>query len=587
MITAKLFHFSYILVTTVFLQDWAQGSANVSPQSCTSDLDDGPYTSPAGQASAPNMTKPSDRAALLSLWEAMSKPDVMIDWGNEDPCVGKATTPNAAGFAFWKGVACQPCNDDPTVYCVRSIFLHQKSLIGSIPTTFSNLSDLEIILLSANNITGPIQMGILSSFPKLRRLDVSYNMIDGTLPLSDLSGLHDLKSAFFDNNHLDAIDNPSPPFTGGFEALKSLNFNYNRNMTCGFPSAIAYMPKLEYVNIHDTNITGPIPTDERAFYSTDMLMLSGSSICGNLPPICNNIIPGRLTTTFCDVNTLPTCDDIHIPPLQPQVAPPIRLGTGRRNYGNATLQVYKQVMEDSGFYTFETITDMKHKDMYQLFTEMPRTENTIDIVVASDLPNNHGQFLEGKHDVFFVIGTSYEAQSITIVMPSASKIKSLHELSDASSSFLDKTVYTFDYLACPVCFDFASKWAEDYLPGFIVEAKSVEELSDLTAKKIQTGNDELVVVSWIPHGFNTEFSLKVLDMQELKLKYMNQGKVLVRKDAAWKLGKQGMSLLASIIVPTGDVQVMDLNVTKNGMTPAETAARWISEHQDIVDMWSW
>ena len=207
---------------------------------------------PPMQHHSPIMTKPSDRAALLSLWEAMGRPGVMIDWGNEDPCIGTATTPNASGFAFWKGVACQPCNEDPTLYCVRSIFLHQKNLKGSIPSTFSNLSDLEILMLSANNITGTIEKGILSSFPKLRRLYLSYNMINGTLPLSDLSGLHDLKEASFDNNHLDAIDNPPPPFTGGFENLKSLNFNYNRNMTCNFPSAIAFMPKLDHVNIHDT-----------------------------------------------------------------------------------------------------------------------------------------------------------------------------------------------------------------------------------------------------------------------------------------------------------------------------------------------
>jgi hypothetical protein len=374
----------------------------------------------------PNITKPSDRRALLSLWEAMGKPGVMIDWGNEDPCVGKATTPNASGFAFWKGVACQPCNDDPTLYCVRSIFLHEKSLKGSIPSTFSNLSDLEILMMSANNITGPIEKGILSSFPKLRRLYLSYNMINGTLPLSDLSGLHDLKTAYFDNNHLDAIDDPPPPLTGGFENLKSLNFNYNRNMTCKFPSAIAYMPRLEYINIHDTNITGPVPNDERAFLSTDMLMLSGSSVCGELPPICTSIIPGRFTTTFCDVDVLPSCNAHHTPPPLPQVQPLIRLGTANRTYGNVTLQVYKEVMERSGYYDIETVTDLKHEDMYPLFTEMPRTENTIDIVVASDLPYNHGRYLAGKWYVFFVAGTSYEAQSITFVMPSTSKTNTLH-----------------------------------------------------------------------------------------------------------------------------------------------------------------
>lgn len=73
---------------------------------------------------------------------------------------------------------------------------------------------------------------------------MSYNMITGTLPLSDMAALHDITAALFDNNHFDAIDDPPSPFNGGFVNLKNLNFNYNRNMSGLFPSAIAYMPQL-------------------------------------------------------------------------------------------------------------------------------------------------------------------------------------------------------------------------------------------------------------------------------------------------------------------------------------------------------
>jgi hypothetical protein len=65
----------------------------------------------------PNSTRPTNFALLMSLFEAMGKQGVMINWGKDNPCVGKADTPNAEGFAFWKGVACQPCNSDPKLYC--------------------------------------------------------------------------------------------------------------------------------------------------------------------------------------------------------------------------------------------------------------------------------------------------------------------------------------------------------------------------------------------------------------------------------------------------------------------------------------
>ena len=75
-------------------------------------------------------------------------------------------------------------------------------------------------------------------------------------------------------------------------------------------------------------------------------------------------------------------------------------------------------------------------------------------------------------------------------------------------------------------------------------------------------------------------------MQELTAEYLNQGKTLIRKDATWKLGKNGLGLLASVMVPTKDVAKMDLKVI-NGMTPAEAAFEWIDTYQDIFDIWSW
>lgn len=318
-------------------------------------------------------------------------------------------------------------------------------------------------------------------------------------------------------------------------------------------------------------------------------MFSGSSVCGPLPPICTQVVPGKLKPIFCDVDFLPPCDPDTTFPAKPKV-PPIRLGTPKRNFGNVTLQVYKEAMEQSGFFEFEAVTDLKHADLYPLFLEMPRTENTVDIVVASDLPFNHGQFLKGNLDKFFVVGTSYEAQMINIVVSSTAKPSTLHQLSEAAKGYSEKIIYTFDYLACPVCEKFAREWADDYFPGFEVKVLDIPTLEEFSAKKKELGGDELdefIVVSWIPHGYNTQFDMKTLDMQELKLQYMNQGKAMVRKDAAWKLGKRGVSLLASVIVPTADVQVMDYNSTKGGMTPAETAREWIRQHQEPVDMWSW
>jgi ABC-type proline/glycine betaine transport system substrate-binding protein len=314
-------------------------------------------------------------------------------------------------------------------------------------------------------------------------------------------------------------------------------------------------------------------------------MLSGSSVCGDLPPICYSVVPGRQKVAFCDVDVLPLCPDrTAVPPVE--LPPPIRIGTPNRPYGEGVLEVYKQVMEASGLH-LETVSNMAHVDMYPLFTEMPPTKNTIDIVVGSDLPVNHGRFLEGKHDLFNIVGTLYEMQAITLVVPSTSPVRTLSDLA-AAAYFSDKTVYTFDVAACPVCGEFAEVWVEKRLPGFRVRYCTMEELSTIATTKLVNGDMDFVVASWTPHGFNENFDLVVMDMEEfLTPEYLNQGKkALIRKDAEWKVGVGGMSLLRAVMVPTNEVAKMDLAQTR-GATAAEAASEWIARHEEIVEMWSW
>ena len=326
----------------------------------------------ASNLPAPKLTRASDTAALVALWAAMGKPAVMIDWGVSDPCAGVATTPNNAGFAFWKGVACRPCSDDPTLFCVRSIWLHQKTLVGQLPAGFRDLVDLEILLLSANNVTGHLPTGLLNSFPSLTLLDLSYNMIEGEAPLADLAGLRRLKRVNFGNSafapsnpcirhsicfrpqilhpsdpgpnphttdHFDSISQPSEPFHGGFDSLLYFNINYNRNMSGPFPAAFGAMPKLQHLSTHDTNLTGKLPTHPRAFTSVDTLLVSGSSICGDAPPSCFRPVAGQEDSAFCDVieggkSVLPACsaEDSAIGGGSPM--PKIRLGAPARQYSN-------------------------------------------------------------------------------------------------------------------------------------------------------------------------------------------------------------------------------------------------------------
>ena len=275
-------------------------------------------------------------------------------------------------------MACRPCSDNPTLFCVRSIWLHQKSLKGQIPTEFRDLVDLEILLLSANNITGPLPVGMLATFTKLSKLDLSYNLITGEFPLAELADLPRLKRVNVDNNHLDTI---SQPEDGGFDSLLYFNIDYNRNLTGPFPSAFGAMPKLEYLSIHDTHFIGKLPTHARAFPSADTLLLSGSYVCGQLPPACFHPVAGQEEAAFCDVveggkSVLSACGILDGLIGGGSAMPKIRLGAPARQYSDAPFLVYMTVLTALGF-EIEPVHNLAHADLIRcLRRRAPRTPST-------------------------------------------------------------------------------------------------------------------------------------------------------------------------------------------------------------------
>jgi Leucine-rich repeat (LRR) protein len=68
-----------------------------------------------------------------------------------------------------------------------------------IPRTFGNLTNLQRLNLSYNNLKGPIP-GELGNLTNLKELDLSHNRIDGAIP-SALDKLTNLERAEFGGQH--------------------------------------------------------------------------------------------------------------------------------------------------------------------------------------------------------------------------------------------------------------------------------------------------------------------------------------------------------------------------------------------------
>ncbi|XP_074306886.1 receptor-like kinase TMK4 [Silene latifolia] len=85
------------------------------------------------------------------------------NWGGNDAC------------SNWMGVACDSSGN------VISVNLAKQGFNGVISTAFANLSSLQTLVLSGNNLTGVIPESLVT-LPHLVKLDVSGNNLTGKLP---------------------------------------------------------------------------------------------------------------------------------------------------------------------------------------------------------------------------------------------------------------------------------------------------------------------------------------------------------------------------------------------------------------------
>jgi ABC-type proline/glycine betaine transport system substrate-binding protein len=269
--------------------------------------------------------------------------------------------------------------------------------------------------------------------------------------------------------------------------------------------------------------------------------------------------------------------------------PTIVLATPYATYHNATLQIYKRLLEDNG-YSVEPIFNIPHKDMYPHFTGQNTSDYVVDIVVSADLPNNHFRFLGDYLDVFEVIGTCYEILQIFFAAPDYTGLSSI---SDIAGSSVNKTILGFDVLECPVCPDLADKWISERLPGFTSEPLPKSELTAEIEGKLERKED-FVVTMYAPMFYGAKFpQLKKLDMENYTADIFNQGKALIRKDAVNKLDERTLRKLSAVFIGSDELSKMDYEIYQRQQSGSgdnaveEVALEWIRDNQKTFDMFSW
>ncbi|CAI5513991.1 unnamed protein product, partial [Closterium sp. Naga37s-1] len=189
--------------------------------------------------------------------------------------------------------------------------LDDNNLSGSIPSTFSSLSNLTELYLNDNNLSGSIP-STFSSLSNLFRLDLSRNRLIGSIP-STIGNMSSLKSLDLDDNNLSGSipstfsslsnltelylndNNLSGSIPSTFSSLSNLfRLNLSRNILTGhIPSSIDNISSLEFLYLNNNDLSGSIPSTFGSLSNLFRFDVSSNNLTGQIPPTVGNLT--RLT----------------------------------------------------------------------------------------------------------------------------------------------------------------------------------------------------------------------------------------------------------------------------------------------------
>ncbi len=169
----------------------------------------------------------------------------------------------------WYGVR---CNTDNTH--IAAIELPSNNLTGTLPASFNNLTQLEVLNVERNSISGTLPS--LSGMTRLRVFDVYVNQIEGAIP--SLQGLTSLEDVVMSANKLTGS---IPPLTG-LTSLRQLILQANQ-LSGPIPS-LAGLTNLYFVFLRGNALTGSIPP-LTGLTSLQTFLVDQNQLSGSMPSL--------------------------------------------------------------------------------------------------------------------------------------------------------------------------------------------------------------------------------------------------------------------------------------------------------------
>ncbi|XP_051152097.1 probable LRR receptor-like serine/threonine-protein kinase At1g53420 isoform X2 [Andrographis paniculata] len=204
------------------------------------------------------------------------------DWDfNVDPCSGLSgwanSNPDPDRRGAGNAVACNCAFENNTVCHIVSIVLRGENLEGELPRQLSNLPFLQEIDLSRNLLSGtiPSEWGSM----KLVNISLFGNGITGSIP-KELANITTLTNLNVEANHLSGT---IPREFGSLPQIKTLIFSSN-SFTDPIPASLANLSTIQDFRISDNNFRGQIPSFITNWTNIEKLVIQGSGLTGPIPP---------------------------------------------------------------------------------------------------------------------------------------------------------------------------------------------------------------------------------------------------------------------------------------------------------------
>jgi hypothetical protein len=195
-----------------------------------------------------------------------------------------------------------------------------------LPQSLQKCTDLRKLKLSYNLLEGPLDNGILNNLQKLTHLEIESNFLTGALPF--LGEMAELEHVYLRRNnlnaHLNFIKSPAsrnikelwldgnpisqtiPSQIGMLTQLESFSIA-NAKLTGTLPSEMGNMTALRRVWLSNNGLSGSVPSELSRLSSLELLKLQDNDLTGTIPENVCSIVS---SSEFEHKTIMADCDNV-------------------------------------------------------------------------------------------------------------------------------------------------------------------------------------------------------------------------------------------------------------------------------------